>query len=195
MFSGGAAVSACRVGGRFENAISVRVAGQPVRLHESTNQFVLTVSGEAIVLVEISRNRLCLQAVQAKNLVANRLISIDRIGTRPGGDPLTEGCCRCETGTERAPVELRIIEKPAPQFITRGRLPAHMAEGLKQAIVVQTHMHRKRLFELLVMEIAPQGHVTVVEFPERLAFVCGIKRPAHPSARGSDSRREERSRR
>ena len=70
------------IGRVFEDAVSIGIAGQLVRIDQSTHQLVVTVGGEAIVLVKISCDSLGIETIQAQNLVACLLISGNRVATR-----------------------------------------------------------------------------------------------------------------
>ncbi len=52
------------IGSMLQNAVRIRIAGQAVRVHQPTEQLVVAVRRETVVLVKISRNRLGIQLIE-----------------------------------------------------------------------------------------------------------------------------------
>src|ERR1700733_10201853 len=124
-----------RVGGVLENRESIGILHILVGIDQPTNQFVVAVGGEAVLLVVIARNGLGVQAVQAQHFFTCWLVPSDGIHARERRNPLAECAAGSKSVFVFAPFVVRIVVIPAAQVVARGGLAAHLTERLQQAVL------------------------------------------------------------
>ena len=155
-----------RIGCFFQDGERVGIATVLVRIDEPTNQLVITIGREAIVLVELPVNSLRIEAIQAQHFVTRGRRSRNRIRACQRRHPLPKRRRRREARVKGMPIVVGLVTVPSAQVLARRRPPSHRPKRFQQAVITQLHQHRMGLSQLLLVRDAIQRDIPIAEFFE-----------------------------
>ena len=135
-------------------------------IDEAADEFVVAVGGEAIVFIEVWRDGLCVEAVEAENLFASGGILGGGVVAGERGNPLAEGASGGKAGVAVLEMEIGDVLVPAAEFFAGGGLARHGAEGFEEGVFAEVHEDGVGGAELVFVEGRVESDVRVGEFLE-----------------------------
>ena len=157
-----------RVRGVLEDRQRLRVFDVGVRIDEAEQQFVVGIGGEAVFDVEVGRDGLRVEAIEAQHLLAGLVVAGDGVGAGQRRYPLAEGAGGGKAVVEiLAVVVVGIVVIPAAQIFAGRGHAGHLAKRLQQAVIAERHEHGVSGHELRLVQIAGHQDIAVAELRQQ----------------------------
>ena len=147
------------IGGAGEDVESRGVMRENMRVGEADGEFVVDVTGEAVILIELT------EGLESCRVAANHAVDLGvgggvaRDGVHPGqrGDPLPEGARGRET----------IGGVPATELVAGRGQPLAKAKRAQQTVVTEVEQHLLALLELLLGRAGVEIDLRVMHLVEQ----------------------------